>query len=90
MPKNNRKINKTIKRNLNKTINKTKNKNIEQKVLKGGRYLGEGAFGCVITPALQCSRKSRKYSYTQKRYSISRRSNQVGCLSLQEITTQFP
>lgn len=41
-------------------------------ILKGGRYLGQGSFGCVITPALQCSKKSKKYSHGHKRYSIAR------------------
>jgi serine/threonine protein kinase len=39
------------------------------KTLKGGRYLGEGAFGCVISPAIECKmtstklRSSRKYKH---------------------------
>lgn len=41
-------------------------------ILRGGRYLGQGAFGCVITPALQCGQKSKKKSFGKKRYSISR------------------
>jgi serine/threonine protein kinase len=29
-------------------------------ILKGGKYVDEGAFGCVITPALPCSNKDKK------------------------------
>lgn len=35
--------------------------------MKGGRYLGEGAFGCVVTPAIECSRKSQRTRVTKKR-----------------------
>ena len=45
---------------------------ILKKTLNGGRYLGHGSFGCVITPALQCTRNSKKYSMREKRYSIAR------------------
>lgn len=35
--------------------------NLQKKLLlNGGRYLGKGSFGCVISPALQCNRKSKK------------------------------
>ena len=51
---------------------KKQNKLQNTSILKGGRYLGHGAFGCVISPALQCNRKSKKYQQSQKRYSISR------------------
>lgn len=52
---------------LRKIIKKTK-----KSILKGGRYLGQGSYGCVITPALQCNKKSKKYSEGHKRYSIAR------------------
>lgn len=48
-------------------------KKIRKTTMRGGRYLGQGAFGCVITPALQCNRnRSMKYSISPKRYSIPR------------------
>lgn len=47
-------------------------KKLTNPVLKGGKYLGSGSFGCVITPALQCNRKTRRFSQSQKRYSIPR------------------
>jgi len=56
----------------NKLQNKLQNKLLNKSLLKGGRFLGEGSFGCVISPALQCNRKSKKYSRGQKRYSIPR------------------
>lgn len=56
--------------NKTKKINNTNNTN--KSILKGGRYLGKGSFGCVITPALQCNQKSKKYSHRNKRYSIAR------------------
>lgn len=55
-----------------KKQNKLQNKLQNTSILKGGRYLGQGAFGCVISPALQCNRKSKKYQQSQKRYSIPR------------------
>lgn len=61
--KSNKKLNKKIRKNTKK---------ISNPILKGGKYLGSGSFGCVITPALQCNRKSRRFSHSQKRYSISR------------------
>ena len=71
------KKNKTIKTiTTNKAIktNKTNKaiKNTHKSLLKGGRFLGEGSFGCVISPALQCDRKSKKYSRGQKKYSVPR------------------
>jgi serine/threonine protein kinase len=52
---------------------KTKFKNKSNKTLmKGGNFLGQGSFGCVISPALQCNQKSKKYSQSYKRYSIPR------------------
>jgi len=56
----------------NKVKNKSKYKLKNTLILKGGRYLGHGSFGCVISPALQCNKKSKKYSQGQKRYSILR------------------
>ena len=40
--------------------------------LKGGRFLGEGAFGCVVSPALQCA-KSRTFRNISTRSGVSRR-----------------
>jgi len=56
----------------NKSNNISNNKSKKLLILKGGRYLGQGSFGCVISPALKCNQKSRKYSYSQKKYSIPR------------------
>ena len=48
-----------------KYINKTKINN--NNTLKGGRYLGEGSYGCVITPAISCKNiKTQNYSKTDK------------------------
>lgn len=55
-----------------KTHDKVHSKVHSKSILHGGRYLGEGSFGCVISPALQCNRKSKKYTLKQKRYSIPR------------------
>jgi len=55
----------------NKKLRK-KTKKLNNPILKGGRYLGAGSFGCVITPALQCNGKTRRFSHSQKRYSIPR------------------
>lgn len=62
--------------------------NLQNKlILKGGRYLGEGSFGCVISPALKCNRKSKKYSQSQKKYSI-RRDNVSKIISRTDDETQ--
>ena len=44
--------------------------------LKGGKYLGEGSFGCVITPSLSCknSSKTLKKIYGKTRTRIHTRS----------------
>lgn len=55
-----------------KVHSKVHSKVHKKSILHGGRFLGEGSFGCVISPALQCNRKSKKYSIKQKRYSITR------------------
>jgi serine/threonine protein kinase len=58
---------------MTKKIDKKTNCKTSKKVLKGGRYLGSGAFGCVITPAIQCSRKTTKHQlHQQKKFSIAR------------------
>ncbi len=38
--------------------------------MRGGKFLGEGTFGCVVSPALNCSKK--KSNKTKQRYSIAR------------------
>jgi len=63
-------INKKTK-TLQKSKNKSKNK-FNKTLMKGGNFLGQGSFGCVISPALQCNRKSKKYSQSHKGYSIPR------------------
>jgi len=30
--------------------------------MKGGKYLGEGSYGCVVTPSIPCNIKNKKYS----------------------------
>ena len=50
-----------------KTIKRTKKKNNRKIYLKGGKMLGKGSFGCVITPPIGCYNmnidkfKNRKY-----------------------------
>ena len=46
----------------NKTKTKTKTKYLNK--LKGGKYLGEGSYGCVITPPLPCNNKSNTKTKT--------------------------
>ena len=53
-------------------ISKTKSKMLINKkktskrlnILEGGKYVDEGAFGCVIKPALPCSKKDKKLDKT--------------------------
>jgi serine/threonine protein kinase len=40
---------------MKKTMKKTKN-------LKGGKFLGQGSFGCVISPAITCDKNKHKYN----------------------------
>ena len=49
---------------------KTNNNNNKKKTLKGGRYLGEGSYGCVITPAISC--KNDKYNNFSKTTNIDK------------------
>jgi serine/threonine protein kinase len=51
---------------------KSKNTLKKALILKGGKYLGQGSFGCVISPALQCNRNSKKSFKSNRRYSIPR------------------
>ena len=44
----------TNKTQTNKIYNKTKK-------LKGGRFIEEGGFGCIVTPALSCSKHHNKH-----------------------------
>ncbi len=45
--------------NKERTIKRTKRtKKISQNILKGGKMLGKGGFGCVITPPIDCYRKN--------------------------------
>jgi len=52
----------TIKENKSKRENKRENKSKKNigNILSGGKFLGEGAYGCVISPALQCDNGRRK------------------------------
>jgi hypothetical protein len=43
----------------------TKKNRIKNK-LKGGRFLGKGSFGCVISPALKCSKTRSTTIYKVK------------------------
>jgi serine/threonine protein kinase len=57
------KTNKSIKSNKsNKThkTNKSKKTKKINHILKGGKYLDEGGFGCVVRPALACRHLSKK------------------------------
>lgn len=48
------------------------------KILKGGKYLGEGSFGCVITPALSCdARPSRKHSTSIRKRGLTSSKNRT-------------
>ena len=41
------------------------NQNLKNKTLKGGKYLGSGSYGCVVSPALNCTtynKKTKKHS----------------------------
>ena len=40
--------------------------NKKKQLMQGGRYLGEGAFGCVVTPAIECSSKGQMTRLTKK------------------------
>jgi len=62
------------KKRLNKRLNNTCNNlsnNLTNKTLNGGRFLGEGSFGCVVTPAIPCYVKKGNSSKS----SISNTSN---------------
>jgi serine/threonine protein kinase len=50
-----------------------KNKN-KSRILNGGRFLGEGSFGCVVSPAIECgkTRKSTKKNKQTKHNDISK------------------
>ena len=36
--------------------------------LQGGRFLGEGSYGCVVTPAISCSKKNKSTSTSKNMY----------------------
>jgi serine/threonine protein kinase len=73
------KLNKVIKRQKNNTntninINITaKSKNNTKISMNGGKFLGEGSFGCVVSPALSCIKS--KSSKTYRKSKISNTSN---------------
>ena len=57
--------NKITIRKLTKKLIKTNNAhnanndhNVKRKGMRGGKYLGQGSYGCVITPALKCNKFS--------------------------------
>ena len=61
-------------KNITKTKTKTKTKkckhyNYNNKSLKGGKYLGSGTYGCVITPPLPC--KSSRLAKKTFKYKIN-------------------
>ena len=61
--------------NKSNSKNKSKSKNIRKrtyKILKGGKYLGKGSFGCVVTPSLSCKNISNTSLEKQKQnYSLA-------------------
>ena len=60
-----RKITKKLKQiNKSKKINK-KNQSIQD----GGRYLGQGSYGCVVTPALPCDKRTKSNKETKGKVS---------------------
>ena len=70
--------NKYTKKNSNKNTNKkpkTYTKTYKKTILQGGKFLGEGAYGCVITPPLPCilpqNLSKNKYKYTNKNININ-------------------
>lgn len=42
------------------------------KGMSGGKFLGEGTFGCVVSPPLECGKRSYSSKYA-RRYSIARK-----------------
>ena len=50
------------KKTLNKTLNKT---------LKGGKYLGQGSYGCVVSPAIPCNTLNYKSQKLHKNLTKS-------------------
>lgn len=50
-----------------------------KKILKGGKYLGEGSFGCVVTPSLSCQNiiKSNRKSITKKNHLTDKTNSKI-------------
>jgi len=56
-----------------KILKKTKKRNLKDKYkLNGGKLLGEGGFGCVISPPLKCSKTFLKLPYSIDKNYISK------------------
>lgn len=58
------KTTKNIQTNIQTKVNTKKHMKIQKKtkknsILRGGKYVDEGGFGCVVTPALACSHKDK-------------------------------
>ena len=54
-------------------MKKSLKKRRTSKIMKGGRFLGEGSYGCVISPALSCKVSTKKNSrYTHKTHVHSK------------------
>lgn len=51
-------INKRTRKPLNISRNTLKNDN-KMQIQIGGKFIGKGGFGCVVAPALQCSKKDK-------------------------------
>lgn len=66
---------------LFKNMKKYTKKRRDRKVLKGGKYLGQGSYGCVITPEIECS-SSPEISKTRKTSKSGNNDNKVSKLIL--------
>lgn len=68
---------------------KIKNKNYTKKNQKGGKKLGEGAFGCVVSPPLQCKKTLKTIKNVNSTDYVSKLISIKNKYDVEEITHEL-
>jgi len=65
-------------------------KNISEKkknILKGGKYLGEGSYGCVITPSLTCKKSGKTFGKSSRKSTTKQTHTQTHARKLGNLNS---
>ncbi len=83
----NRKNHKTIYQNIYSPQNKYTMKNSKpgSNVQNGGKFIGKGGFGCVVSPALKCSKKDKDNDKMVSKVILTQDTNYTNELKISQV-----